>query len=138
MGGHLVPASEGRYIAAALKQQWQQLADLQATLCATTGLVALQAAQIAHLQDQACSAEAQRMRDSPPAAQAAEHTAPPKTADGSRGDAAAPGKLLVGRLPAGAAGMRTPSPPGGRRPATTAHQGMLASMRSDLEAWRAK
>lgn len=145
-----MPAPEGRYFEAALRQQWQQMAELQTALEATSGIITLQAEQLARLQEHAGADreaeeffELQQIRASSPAAvlRSSRVSSPspgfspstrPKTADSMRSPAAA----------VRAAGLaRTPSPAGGLpegRPATSGHQGMMASMKSDLEAWRAK
>jgi hypothetical protein len=142
-----VPAPEGRYFEAALRQQ---MAELQTVLEATTGIVTLQAAQLARLQVHADANgeadelfEMQQIRASSSAtvlrssrvsspSPGSKPSTRPKTADSTRSPAAA----------ARAAGLaRTPSPAGGLpggRPATSGHQGMMASLKSDLEAWRAK
>ena len=156
MGGVLVPAGEGGYFAAAMQQQWRQLAELQATLDATTGLVGLQAAQLARLQQQVEAQEdagdgvgsgggAQQLAQaqspaacSPPAAGGVRPHARPKTAEGlARPHSASPSSRPPERA---ATAMRSPSPAGSltdRRP-TSSHHGMMASMKSDLEMWRAK
>lgn len=154
-GGQLVPANEGRFVEAALRQQWHQLAELQAALDAATGVVVLQAAQIAHLQEHAAgdeqqqqleakSAEAARGSSSSsqsPGPAAVSPGRQRKTAEGSRWSPVEPGKLMGGPSPRSATATRAASPAGSmlaKRPPTSGHQGMMASLKSDLEAWRAK
>jgi hypothetical protein len=156
MKGQLMPASEGRYFEAALRQQWQQLAGLRTALEAATGLIVSQGAQLARLQLAAEGPPAsqpaaaggspswqaelswQRPAASPPAAAAgsrprsqnSSHGPRPKTAEGARPVSASPSKLSA----------RSPSPAGSlpARPSTSSHLGMMTSIKSDLEAWRAK
>lgn len=161
-----MPASEGRYFEAALRQQWQQLADLQTALEAATGLIATQAAHLTRLQQRAEGSEdagqqaaacgqptwqaelhwqrpaAPRPGTAGPHSQSSSPMMPspstrPRTAEGSRPFSASPSKLAGrGASPA----LRSPSPAGslGERPATSSHLGMMSSIKSDLEAWRAK
>lgn len=154
MGGTLAPATEGGYFAAAMQQQWSQIAELQATLDTMTGVVQLQAAQLARMQEHvditqeqaadADSADDAKQRSpaagSPSAGRGASPLGAtrPRTAGGtSRPSSASPSRFEAsGRMSA----LRTPSPAGSlsdRRP-TSSHHGMIASMKSDLEAWRAK
>jgi len=152
-GGQLVPANEGRFIEAALRQQWHQLAELQAALDAATGVVVLQAAQIAHLQEHAANDEQQQQLEalSPEAAKGSNLVDQPhvavspdrqrKAAEGGRWSPVEPGKLMGGPSPRSATATRAASPAGSmlaKRPPTSGHQGMIASLKSDLEAWRAK
>jgi Tfp pilus assembly protein FimV len=153
MGGTLAPATEGAYFAAAMQQQWSQIAELQATLDTMTGVVQLQAAQLArmqeHVEPQEQAADADSADDveqrlpaagSPSAGRGVSPLAAtrPRTAGGtSQPSSASPSKFEAsGRMSA----LRSPSPAGSltdRRP-TSSHHGMIASMKSDLEAWRAK
>ena len=145
--GELVPASEGRYFEAAMRQQRSQLADLQAALDATTGVVALQAAHITRLQEHAGvqadpleslgqSAESQavgRSKSCSPSATTLSQSTRPRTAEGCR----APPNTSAEKV----AALRAHSPASSminKRPATSNHQGMMACLKSDLEAWRAK
>lgn len=153
MKGQLVPASEGSYFEAALRQQWQQLAGLRTALEAATGLIVTQAAQLAQLQlaaegppsSQAAAAGGspswqaelcwQRPAASPPGvcrprSQNSSHAQRPRTAEGARPVSASRSKLSA----------RSPSPAGSlpARPSTSSHLGIMASIKSDLEAWRAK
>lgn len=154
MKGQLVPASEGRYFEAALRQQWQQLAGLRTALEAATGLIVTQAAQLARLQQAAegpplqpaaaaggaspswhAELSWQRPAASPPGgcrprSQNSSHAQRPRTAEGARPVSASPSKLSA----------RSPSPAGSlpARPSTPSHLGMMTSIKSDLEAWRAK
>lgn len=158
-----MPASEGRYFEAAMKEQWKQLADLQTALEATASLVVTQAVQLARLQQRA-EAEGQQQQAVPPESptwqaelswqrpaapapgtrsqsssplQRSSPTTRPRTAEGSRPFTASPSKL-AGR--AASPLMRSPSPAGSlaERPVTAGHLGMATSIKSDLAAWRAK
>jgi hypothetical protein len=140
----LVPANEGRLLGAALKQQHQQLAELQSVLTATTNVVALQAAQIARLQRQASEAEqCHRQQERVTAA------AGPADGGSTAGDAAAQPTPRPAS-PAAAAGSSASRDASGRcspaalgllarpRTAGAGGQGMAAVLKSDLEAYRAK
>lgn len=142
MGGQIVSATEGPYLQAALRQQWQQLADLQAALEAARSVVAMQAAHISRLQQQADAEQAQRNQQglgSPPPGRLSSPSPPLGAAAGARS------KALCTARPKTAEGNsrpQAPSPPGGlsdrQRPRTSNHSGMMASIKSDLEAWRSK
>lgn len=163
--GHLVLASDGRVLDAALRQQHEQLVEMQTVMEAATGVVAQQAAHIARLEQQQQQQQLQLLearegavqaqaavgsRDaSPVAAAAAGGCTDRSSSPAGRGQA----KPAAGRLSPAVVAVNYAAPAGvgfGQRPGTAgstppswpktagAQLGMTASMKADLEAWRAK